>query len=49
MIDAPGGGGKIPIAPNYVKGREGDTLLLENFRGQIYKYDDAGGDPAPGA
>ena len=44
MIDAPGGGGKIPISPNYVKGKEGDTLLLENFRGQIYKYDDAGGE-----
>ena len=28
VIDAPGGGGKIPLQPNYVVGREGDDLLL---------------------
>lgn len=42
MIDAPGGGGKIPISPDYVRGREGDTLLLENFRGDVYRYEDVG-------
>lgn len=44
MIDAPGGGGKIPISPNYIQGRDGDMLLLENFRGETYRYWD--GDPA---
>ena len=31
VIDAPGGGGKIPLQPNYVVGRDGDDLLLRNF------------------
>ena len=40
VIDAPGGGGKIPLQPNYVVGREGDFLLLRNYEGQVYKYPD---------
>jgi lysine 2,3-aminomutase len=40
VIDAPGGGGKIPLQPNYVVGREGDDLLLRNFEGNVYRYPD---------
>lgn len=41
VIDAPGGGGKIPLMPNYVVGRDGDDLLLRNFeQGKIYRYPD---------
>ena len=40
MIDAPGGGGKIPISAAYVAGRDGDDLLLRNFRGDTYRYRD---------
>ena len=40
VIDAPGGGGKIPLQPNYVVGREGGNLLLRNFRGDVYRYPD---------
>jgi lysine 2,3-aminomutase len=43
MIDAPGGGGKVPVAPNHVVGREGDDLLLRNYRGEIYRYPDPEG------
>lgn len=43
VIDAPGGGGKIPLQPNYIVGREGDDLLLRNYEGQVYRYPD----PAP--
>ena len=43
VIDAPGGGGKIPLLPDYVVGREGDDLLLENYAGRIYRYADRGG------
>lgn len=43
VIDAPGGGGKIPLQPNYVVGRDGDDLLLRNYEGQVYRYPD----PAP--
>ena len=42
-IDAPGGGGKIQLAPDPVAGREGDYLLLRNFEGKIYKYPDPNG------
>jgi len=40
VIDAPGGGGKIPLLPNYVIGREGDHLFIRNYRGDVYRYPD---------
>ena len=40
VIDAPGGGGKIPLQPNYVVGRDGDDLLLRNYRGDVFRYPD---------
>jgi lysine 2,3-aminomutase len=43
VIDAPGGGGKIPLLPDYVVGREGDDLILRNFEGQTYRYNDPHG------
>jgi lysine 2,3-aminomutase len=43
VIDAPGGGGKIPLLPEYVVGRDGDDLLLRNFEGGVYRYTDPDG------
>jgi len=43
VVDAPGGGGKLPIAPDYVVGREGDDLVLTNFESKLYRYPDPGG------
>ncbi len=40
VVDAPGGGGKIPLLPNYVQGRDGDDLVLNNFEGKSYRYTD---------
>ncbi|HEX5279056.1 MAG TPA: KamA family radical SAM protein [Micropepsaceae bacterium] len=40
VIDAPGGGGKILMAPDSVVGRDGDDLLLRNFEGNVYRYPD---------
>jgi lysine 2,3-aminomutase len=40
VIDAPGGGGKIPLGPEYVVGREGDDLVLRNYQGKTYRYPD---------
>ena len=45
VIDAPGGGGKIPLLPEYVVGRDGDDLLLRNFEGNTYRYPDPEGNP----
>ncbi|HJW41006.1 MAG TPA: KamA family radical SAM protein [Rhizomicrobium sp.] len=42
-VDAPGGGGKIQIAPDFVAGRDGDDLLLRNFEDGVYRYPDPGG------
>jgi len=46
VIDAPGGGGKIPLLPEYVTGRDGDDLLLRNFEGRSYRYPDPDGNLA---
>jgi len=43
VIDAPDGGGKIPILPDYVAGRDGDDLVLTNYEGKLYRYPDPGG------
>jgi lysine 2,3-aminomutase len=40
VIDAPGGGGKIPLGPDYLAGREGDFLLLRNYEGHLFRYPD---------
>lgn len=43
VVDGPGGGGKIPVSPDYVMGRDGDDLLLVNYENRVYRYPDPGG------
>jgi lysine 2,3-aminomutase len=43
VIDGPGGGGKIPINPNYVIAQTPDSIVLRNYKGDIYEYPE----PAP--
>ncbi len=38
VIDAPGGGGKIPINPEYVKEITEDAIVMRNFEGAEYRY-----------
>jgi lysine 2,3-aminomutase len=40
VIDAPGGGGKIPLLPEYVVGQENGDLILRNYEGQVFRYPD---------
>jgi lysine 2,3-aminomutase len=40
VVDAPGGGGKIPLQPQYVVGRQGEDLILRNYEGREYRYPD---------
>ncbi|MBM4160984.1 MAG: KamA family radical SAM protein [Ignavibacteria bacterium] len=48
VIDAPGGGGKIPILPQYVLARSGKDILLRNYKYEIYTYPDVEeGQPEP--
>ena len=53
VVDAPGGGGKIPLLPDYLVGREDQDLLLKNYADRIYRYPDTvgcleGADPSLG-
>lgn len=38
VVDAPGGGGKIPVMPNYVISQSPDKVILRNFEGKITTY-----------
>jgi lysine 2,3-aminomutase len=40
VVDAPNGGGKIPVAPDYLAGYNGDDLLLNSYDGGTYRYPD---------
>ena len=40
VIDGPGGGGKIPINPNYVVDSSAGRVTLRNFEGKIFDYPD---------
>jgi lysine 2,3-aminomutase len=37
VIDAPGGGGKIPVLPDYLQSL-GEEVVLKNYRGETYRY-----------
>jgi lysine 2,3-aminomutase len=41
VIDAPNGGGKIPLLPEYYIGREDNQVILENYEGKIFTYADS--------
>lgn len=38
VIDAPGGGGKIPLLPNYVIHHDENKIILRNYQKKIYSY-----------
>lgn len=38
VVDAPGGGGKIPLLPDYVQGVDGDDLILRNYEHRLFRY-----------
>ncbi len=37
-IDAPGGGGKVPINPDYVESVSDDEIVFRNYEGKRYRY-----------
>jgi lysine 2,3-aminomutase len=40
VIDAPGGGGKIPLIPDYFQGRTNENIILKNYEGKTFYYPD---------
>jgi lysine 2,3-aminomutase len=41
VIDAPGGGGKVPVTPDYVLSRNADRVVIRNYEGKIFEYPEA--------
>lgn len=39
VIDAPGGGGKVPVMPNYLISQSPERVVVRNFEGVIAAYD----------
>ncbi len=42
VIDLPGGGGKVPIQPNYVVSQNDDEIILMNYEGKFFNYRNPG-------
>ena len=38
MIDAPGGGGKVPLLPEYVEEINEDEVIFRNYEGKRFVY-----------
>jgi lysine 2,3-aminomutase len=41
VIDAPGGGGKVPVNPEYVLSHNQDRVVIRNFEGRVFEYPEA--------
>jgi lysine 2,3-aminomutase len=41
VIDAPGGGGKVPINPDYVLSKNDERVMIRNFEGRTFEYPEA--------
>lgn len=41
VIDAPGGGGKVPVNPEYVLQRNSSRVIVRNFEGKVFEYPEA--------
>jgi lysine 2,3-aminomutase len=37
-IDLPGGGGKVPLLPEYVLESKNKTLLIRDYKGEVHRY-----------
>jgi len=38
MIDLPGGGGKVPLLPEYIKSLSDRNIMVENYKGELFVY-----------
>jgi lysine 2,3-aminomutase len=43
VVDAPGGGGKIPVMPNYMVSQHENKVVLRNYEGRIVAYEEPQG------
>jgi len=47
VIDAPGGGGKVPINPDYVVQKNSERVVIRNFEGKTFEYPEPAVRPDP--
>jgi lysine 2,3-aminomutase len=47
VVDAPRGGGKIPLMPNYLVSASDDAVVLRNYEGMLVRYHPTGDAPKP--
>jgi len=47
VIDAPGGGGKVPINPGYVMHHDHERIVIRNYEGEIFEYPEDNSVEAP--
>jgi lysine 2,3-aminomutase len=38
VIDAPGGGGKVPINPDYIESISETEIVIRNYEGHLHRY-----------
>ena len=38
VIDAPQGGGKIPVTPDFIQEITESEIVLKNYEGKVYRY-----------
>lgn len=42
VVDSPGGGGKVPLMPNYLVSASDEAVVLRNYEGMLFRYDPTG-------
>ena len=47
VIDAPGGGGKVPVNPDYVLQQNSERVVIRNFEGKTFEYPEQAVQPDP--
>ena len=47
VVDVPGGGGKIPLMPNYILSMGDERTVLRNYEGIIVSYEEVRDDGRP--
>ena len=38
VIDAPGGGGKVPLGPEHVLAYDKQRVIIRNYEGKVFEY-----------
>ena len=47
VVDAPGGGGKVPVNPDYVLQRNDERVVVRNYEGKKFEYPEPAVSPDP--